>query len=472
MEVVTIHGGQQCQLKIDKQTILDATDDLEKVPLPLVEEAVLGTTNGTTITLSQLDQDLNFPNPDVLRTLLMYEYGRAVGVEILVNGRQLDVEDLPGETIVKEANLDHVGKTRLRFTIAEGKTPKNAGIVLRIGGKVVGKPQWFDLDNNSEIPETLRKRIYGEIEVDKDLEGVITSDWGALIENSKAYTELVEHVKEEATSALKRTFARDMKLHQNRLNQELNRRLANLPEHRRTFAEAAIGKLLIKFYGERQDRIDTLASVILDAMERDDYWQVLHKIDNARHGDVANFAEALSSFGVVELTLMAERASARLRFLSELDALSANPATLEAQMHKAIDKNLWVLAAPFHLMSSNVTLSRIISEFCDKKYSGEGATQRPDLLLNTDPNDRYLLIEFKRPSHAITRHDEAQAQEYADRLSAELPGKPFDVLVIGGKRVTATNAVNDPPNLKVASYADIISRARHEVEWLMKSTLT
>jgi hypothetical protein len=469
MEVVTVRDGTRSSLKIDKKTILDASDDLEEVPLPLTEEAATGLISGTKITLTHLDQALNFPSPEALRALLIYEYGRSTDVTILVNGRRLDVEDLPGETVTKPTALPHAGNTILRLTIAEGRSPKNAGIVLRVGGKVVGKPQWFGLDESPDIPESLRKRVYGEIEVDEGIEGVVTSDWGALVENSKAYKEIAEHVKSEATAALKRTFARDMKLHQNRLNQEINRRLSRLPEHRRTYAEAAIGKLLVKFYGERQDRIDTLASVILDAMERDEYFQVLEKIDAARHGDVANFAEALASFGLVELALMAERAKARQRFLDELDALAANTATLEAQMHTALDKNLWVLGAPFHLMSSNATLNRIVSDFANKKYQGLDATKRPDLLLNTDPGDRFLLIEFKRPSHAISRQDEAQAQEYADKLSAELPGKPFDLLVIRGKRAVASNAQNDPPNLKVASYSDIISRARHEVEWLLRT---
>lgn len=38
-----------------------------------------------------------------------------------------------------------------------------------------------------------------------------------------------------------------------------------------------------------------------------------------------------------------------------------------------------------------------------KKYVGEKADLRPDLLLNEDLVEEYLLIEFKRPSHALKR---------------------------------------------------------------------
>ena len=64
---------------------------------------------------------------------------------------------------------------------------------------------------------------------------------------------------------------------------------------------------------------------------------------------------------------------------------------------------------------------------------------------------------------------DAQAQGYADDLRTHLPAKPIDVLMIGGRRAIAANPQSDPPNLRVASYADIISKARHELEWLLKS---
>ncbi len=230
-----------------------------------------------------------------------------------------------------------------------------------------------------------------------------------------------------------------------------------------------MGKVLVKFYGERQERVETVASVVLDAMERDEYWQVLRNIDEARNGDVANFADALEQFGLVELTLMAERAHARLKYLTDLDALAANSATLEAQMHKAIERSLWVLGGAYHLMSSNETLARIVEEYAQKKFKGKQSGKRPDLLLSTDPGDRYLLIEFKRPSHPITREDEAQAQTYADELHAFLPAKPIEIIMIGGKRVSKSNPQNDAPNMSVWSYADMISRARHEVKWLLST---
>jgi Histidine kinase-, DNA gyrase B-, and HSP90-like ATPase len=471
MRVESICNGTKTAVDIDKSVILAAPDDLERVPLPMSESLAPDARNGTTITLTNLDQALNFPSEEKLRTLLLYEYGREGGIKVHVNDRILDVEDLPGETERTSAKLPNAGEVKLRFTLAEGKLPKHPGFLLRVDGKVVGRPQWFGLDENTDIPDSLRKRVYGEIEVE-GIEGVVTADWGALVENSKAREEIAKLVSDHATAKLKAVFAREMNLQQARLRQEIARRLQNLPEHRRAFAEAALGRILAKFYGERQDRIDTIASVILDAMERDEYWQVLRNIDEARHGDVANFAEALEQFGLVELTMMAERANGRLRFLSDLDVLTTNPATIESQMHKAIEHSLWILGAPYHLMSSNATLKTIVEEYANKRFKGKRAAHRPDLLLNTDPGNAYLLIEFKRPSHPVSREDETQAQIYADELHLLLPAKPIHLLLVGGRRIAKSNPQNDPPNLRVSSYADIISRARHEVQWLLSNAAT
>ena len=79
LQLRSVREGQCAVVEIDKDLILAAQRDIERIPLPLVEDLVPGEPNGTRITLTELDPDLNFPNPDALRTLLYYEYGRATG---------------------------------------------------------------------------------------------------------------------------------------------------------------------------------------------------------------------------------------------------------------------------------------------------------------------------------------------------------------------------------------------------------
>jgi len=70
-------------------------------------------------------------------------------------------------------------------------------------------------------------------------------------------------------------------------------RLAELPEHRRTFAEQRIERVLTRLYGEKEERIEVVVNATLDAIEYDDYFAVTEAVNLAQAADVATFASAL-----------------------------------------------------------------------------------------------------------------------------------------------------------------------------------
>lgn len=76
MQIEAVARGTKCTLVIDKVLLIENQGDLENVPLPLDEVPAPADAHGTTVTLSMLDQRLNFPTPDRLKEVLVYEYGR------------------------------------------------------------------------------------------------------------------------------------------------------------------------------------------------------------------------------------------------------------------------------------------------------------------------------------------------------------------------------------------------------------
>lgn len=133
---------------------------------------------------------------------------------------------------------------------------------------------------------------------------------------------------------------------------------------------------------------------------------------------------------------------------------------------------MWLLGRQYALMSSNITLKRVIANYSDKKFTGERASRRPDLLLSQDLADSYLLIEFKRPNHSISREDVAQAEQYRDDLSATIASSSLlRILMIGKGSSTSMNKRYMADMTTVSSYASILSSARTELDWLI-STLT
>lgn len=470
MQVETRARGSRTTLTISKADLINAKRDLEQFDIPVDVAKEKHDGHGTTITLSGLNQHLAFPDPDKLKHLLILEYGREKDFTIYVDDARLVIDDIPGHGVTEERTLEGVGPVKLQLKVIDGKqSVKQAGVVIRVGGKIVGRPSAFGLEDAEDIPKKLLKRVYGEIEAD-GLGDYVTADGSAVIENSKPFEKVTELVQQTIRRELETVYKNEMSLAKARLQAEINRRLAEMPEHRREFARKAMERVMQRFYGESEERITPIVSVMLDGLEKDEYWFVLKRIDEAKDEDVETFAAALAEFGLLEISIMAEQAARRVRFLDDLDQLAANPKTLESTMHKALEKNLWVLGVKYSLMSSNKTLARIVEESIGKKFTGARANKRPDLLLAQNIYGQHLLVEFKRPSHTITRDDENQAEKYRDDLSPHF--KDIDIVVLGGKRDPAIATVYSSRSIQLLSYADVISQARTELGTLIQQLQT
>ena len=335
--------------------------------------------------------------------------------------------------------------------------------MIRVDGKVVGKPSFFGLDEREDFPQKLLKRLYGEIDAD-GLREHVTAGWDSLIENSELLTSVTEMVKPIVFAAFKEKHGQEIQLAHARLKRDIKERLAALPENRREFAEKAIKKILDRFYQEPAEKIEPYIYVLLEAIERSDYGVVVQHLAEAKRKDIAALADALDEFGLADMAHLVEQAKARQNFLDQLESLSQDPKTLETQMHKAIEKNLWIFGPEYSLFSSNKTLQRQVEEFLGKKFSGKRANKRPDLLLNENLKGEGLLLEFKRPSHPLNRDDYTQATDYRHDL-AKLINKPINVLVVGGKRSPDFPTSNLEPDVAAVTFADVIATARRQLDW-------
>lgn len=472
MVLETKAHGKVTRIAIPKSVLLDASRqrDLEKIDLELVTEPCGTDEHGTIITLSELDQTKRFPQPEVLRGLLVREYVRAEQFLVTVNGEPLKLEDIGGES--KETTFDVPGgpRTRVRLTVAAKPLSKSdAGLVFRVDGKIVGKPTFCGLDEEEDIPEKVRNRLYGEIETS----GLpVTADWGELIENSLPLEEIKRQVRAFASEHVREVCKQEVNLAKARLAREYKARIETLPEHRRQFATEAVERVLAKYFAESEERIRMLVGLVLEALEHDEYYKVCENIANAKGSDVAAIAEFLDEFGLVDMAVMVNQARRRLSFLDGFEKLATDKTVKEAPIHKAVEHNLWMLGPQYSLIASNKTLKTIVERYLEKNYSGKKAATRPDLFLGTSLANQKLLIEFKKPSETVGRDDEAQAAKYRDELSQTHGLTNIDVLILGGKVDRAMSALYQTSGTSFKSYEAVIADARSQLEWLLKELST
>lgn len=466
MTLETRARGRLCRITL-RLDDLSQVEDIEQLNIVLHSEPCGPKLHGTTITLSDLHQGLAYPDANRLRQILLQDYGRQDDFSITVDGKLLDVDDVSGSYSEQEQVLSNAGKVRLRFAISDGKAGlRQPGITLRVDGKAVGRPGFFGLDQRDDFPSKLLRKLYGEIEAD-GLRDHITAGWDAAVENSELLQEVEAYVQPILREAYEQQYRREIQLAQARLQKAILARLSALPEHKRVFADRAIKKILDKYYGEPESKVEPVVNVLLDALERSDYRILLEHIAEAAPGDVASIADRLSDFGLAEMAFLVQQAAARQVFLDQLDDLARESATTEAVMHKALERNLWILGSEYSLFSSNSTLRRQVEDVLGKTYTGDKADKRPDLLLNENLSGEYLLIEFKRPTHALKHADYVQAIGYRHELSKYL-SSPIRVLLVGGSRSPDFPTDNREPEVDARIFGQIISTARRQIEWLLR----
>lgn len=464
MTVETCAAGKKTTLVINKNELAKAGYDLEKVPLPITVVDCDENKHGTTITLEGLNQNLNYPNSERLKEILIRDYGRELDFNIAINDESIGVLDLQGKTYSEKILLNDGRAATLNYTITP--TPvKNSGIALRVNNKIIGKPRNF-LSDDEIIPKKLQNRVYGELICD-DLEEDVTADFGAVIENSKLFEIVALASQEKLKSSVDEVFVTDMKMARARYQRKINKELEKLPEYKQPFAKKALYKVLEKFYGETEDRINTVISVTVSAMEKDHYWDIIQNIQDTRDGDIEKFADALSEFGLLEMSIITSQALNRLRFLDELNVLVENPQTLERTVHKAFENNTWLLGDDYSVLFSDTGMKKAIENILGKKYKGDIPDNRPDLLFGRTLSKKLCLIEFKRPSVTLTRDTEKQAIEYRDDLNTYFHNQKIEITLLGGRVRENISSHNERDDVYFRTYIDIISVARQKLVWLI-----
>ena len=466
MVVETTTRGRRCSFTL-RQEDLAKVEDIEQLGIALDVQTCSPELHGTTIKRFNLHHGLTYPDANKLRQVLLQDYGRQDDFRISVEGKLLDIADVSGSYKASETILPTVGLVKLRFAISDGRAGlRQPGITLRVDGESIGKPGFFGLDEREDFPNSLLRKLYGEIDAD-GIRDHVTAGWDSLVENSEHFRAVEAYVQPLLHAAFEEQYRQQMQLAQARLRKVVQARLGALPEYKRQFADRAIKKILDKYYGEPESKVEPIVNVLLEALERSEYYALLEHIADSKPRDVAAIADGLNEFGLVEMAYLVEQARARNVFLDQLERLAADNATLESTMHKALERSLWVFGPEYSLFSSNSTLKRQVGEYLSKQYIGAKAASRPDLLLNVNLLGEYLPIEFKRPGHALNHDDYTQAISYRHEFGKHVSA-PIKVLLVGGRRSTDFPSTNMEPEVIGMDFNQLISSARRQVEWLLR----
>jgi hypothetical protein len=458
MDIESCCRGKKTHLSIWRDELIKAKQDLEQISLPIKSEECEEDQRGTTITLRGINQNFTFPSADKLRKLLVLEYGRQTDFHIYVNDELVDLEDIPGETFSENISLSNGESAQLRFTIAEQKhSLKQSGIAFRVGGKIVGSPSYFDLDEEESFPPRMLKRLYGEVEADV-LEEDVTADWGSIVDNSRLLSEIRVKIRPILVTAFDQIFQRELEFAKARIKKRMNGSLSHMPSHRQKFAQSIVEKVLRKFYGESESRMASVVALVLEAVENGQGTPMT--LDLGLETDV------LSEFGMQDVAVISQQSSRRLDMLHQLSELLLDSEVDEEKIRKAYATNLWLLGSQYPLVATNQELAEVVRLYISHKFANGNAQYAPNLLLLQDFNKGFLLLDLKPADHTVELKDRKKAKEYQSDLKVYLPGRDIEVMIIGGALSPNLMVQKANADIKFRSYKGMLNDARVQLNWL------
>lgn len=470
MEIITRTRGKITHLSIFRDGLLAAKHDLEQINLPLqINPSENKEAHGTEIKLHGINQQFTFPNPDKLKRILVLEYGRAQDFKLFVDGELVDIEDIPGDGFEQTIELSTGEIAHVRYTISDGRKPlKQSGLAIRVGGKIVGNPRYFGLEQEDSIPPKLLRRLFGEIVCDS-LEPDVTADWGAIIANSRILEEVEEKLRPLLIQSFHGIFSREIDLTKVRLKRQIEQASASIPAHRLKFAERAMEQVLHKFYGESEARVAAIIGLVLDAFGKSEYSWVMQQLEASRDGEHEEMIQAFTEFGMLDVALIAQQSSHRLAVLKDLERILLNAETSSIQLHEAISNNLWLLGNQYGMISRNEDLQNAVELYVGHKYTNGHAHEAPNLLLLQDFNKGLVLLDLNPADHEVSLMDRRRALMFQEDLKVYLPQRDIEVLVFGGAVEGSLVDQNNKANSTVRyhSYKSMLSEARVQLNWML-----
>jgi len=482
MKIETIKEGVKTTLEISRDFFEKESIDITSIEFPLESTNVKNEENGTTVHLINLLEHSINTDIQELREFLAKEFGFAKDFHIYVNNQELTPSDIRGEKRIIKDTIEGIGELTGEIIIAEvTKDVKKPGIITYVRGRAIEGPTLYDINTPSHH-FNVANRIIGKINADfldpDDPQNIVD---GFIISTSRdgfnkshpLYKKYKSHVEE-----LLRKISRELENKQaqdriNKINQNPNiqKILKNLPAELRKKFEEAIKIIIPKLNNLSDDNANNVIEFITRLAEQESMLQIIDKLNQSDPKDIENLAKLLEEWGIYEITALSTLIKNRLEVIKKINEMINNPLTKEfPDMHKILEKNLWILNDGYRLYSSNQQLRTILENELMSRYK-EHEERRPDLICKNLLN-QYLVIELKRPSYKITLDDYPQVMLYnnilknyfpnSERLDCYLIGKEYDAVM--SKEPIYQGKVS----IYLKSYSEIVDEARRRYEEVLR----
>ena len=437
-----------------KKTLSGSSFDVE------IHETTDTNFSGTKIILKNLKQNLKIPDLKFLRRYLKNHLPDKQNFTIFVNDTECSVEDiLGGEKQEFNEYIETIGKKVTGFYKITNSNTRYAGLAVRVRGRLVIKHGFFD-SNFDSFRNYISRRFTGEVNADfmddiqSDSQGqsLINTTRDGFIEGNKIVEDFNHWAKNFINKILEEERSKSIG---NRLksvfdSEKVKKRLKRLPDTVQVKARKMISDTIPKLDNENQEDQQALIDIILRYFESNTLKELLNAIVKADNQDIDRLSKMIAEWGMREISSITEIITQQIKIIKKLSDLINDPKTIEKQIHKIFETNIWLLSEKYKLWSSNRQLKKILDKNLDEKYK-DNQNLRPDIICRTSEN-KVVIIEFKRPSETIKLEHLTQAMKYKTIIKKSMPNIPDVIIYLIGKEYAPEITDNKDEQSKAGNF--------------------
>jgi hypothetical protein len=483
MKIVTIKDKECSTLEISRTLFENENIDLNAIVFPLETKIIEDKrTSGTEVHLIDLLEHATSIDISYLREFLSKEFGFTKDFNIYVKNQKLSPYDIPGEKREIKSNIKGLGEVYGKIVIANiPKDVKKPGVITYVRGRAIEGPTLYDINSPSHY-YNVANRIIGEINadfLDPDDPSNVTDNF--IIATSRdgfnkshpkyqKYKNWIEKILIEISRELekKQTEERIRRINQ---NQNIQKLLKKLPKELRDKFEDAIKTIIPRLNNLSDENANIIVEFMSRSAETESMLQILEKLNESSIEDIENLSKLLEEWGIYEITALSTLIKNRLEVIKKLGEMINSLATKEyPDIHKILDKNLWILDDNYKLYSSNQQLKTILEKEVLEKHKDD-AERRPDIICK-NLLERYVVIELKRPSYIINYEDYPQIMLYSNILKNNFPNaERLDCYLIGkeyNSSLSKEPTIQGKVIIYLKSYNEIFEEAKRRYEEILK----
>lgn len=189
-----------------------------------------------------------------------------------------------------------------------------------------------------------------------------------------------------------------------------------------------------------QDIVDIMNDLIATVTQTDQsfrlaFRKVIRELPKQNKRAIEDLSELLKTWSLKQVTTITYQVIERLDTLKLFKERVLDDKTYEIRgdnsIHRILERAMWIVDERYWLLHSNETLRKIVEKELqkkDKKYKDK----RPDFVCGT-VGKRLIIIELKRPSHALSVDDLNQLETYLSIIEEHDDTSSFEAYLVGRK---------------------------------------